>query len=109
MAQAEEIAIAGNHAGDYVNYSFRNPRELAGLQCVDAVSWVCYRVSLRNFRMKSIIPLARMAEKELVKDKWLVLTTVTRENLQSWIAKEMKNPVAIAHFEKSKRRLKKAK
>jgi hypothetical protein len=55
--------------------------------------------------MKPIISLAAMAEKELDKNEWLVLTTVTRENLQSWISKEMRNPVAIAHFEKSNHRI----
>jgi hypothetical protein len=100
MALYESIAAEAKHAGDYVNYGFRRSQDLAGLQCVDAISWVCYRVSLRNFQLKALHPLAVDPEKEFHKENWLHLLTVTRENLQEWISKEMIDPKALEYFRK---------
>jgi hypothetical protein len=101
LEQAESVAVEHGLPGYYTNYNFLHRKEIAGLQCVDAMGWVCYQTALQNFRGVPLHSLAEAAFKEYEKrPRMLHAVTVTRVNLQKWIVMEMEHPKAIELFEK---------
>ena len=48
MQQAQYFTKERGLPGDFTHYSFHQ-EEIAGLQCVDAVAWVCYQYALNAF------------------------------------------------------------
>jgi Protein of unknown function (DUF3800) len=87
MAQMEAIAHLDSRSGEYTNYAFRRSKDIPGLQCADAISWICYRRSLSQYWNKPIPPLAD--EGWQFCKAWLRVVHITRENLKEAIDKEM--------------------
>jgi hypothetical protein len=50
MGQMEAMAHLRGRSGEYTNYGFRRRQDIPGLQCVDAISWICYRQSQLQYR-----------------------------------------------------------
>jgi len=92
MELAESLALKnGKSAGEFMNYSFRSLKDIAGLQCVDMAGWVSYHVGRRNFAITSqpLHPFVRQAEQDFQsRGQWMLIFTVTRANLQDWFDKE---------------------
>ena len=88
-AYAEDFGVTGI----YTNYSFRSPKDLPGLQCVDAIGWTCYRYALSLFPEPPPEPkFARSAwenyEGDCGPDGWLRAFTFTRSKLKDWVEKD---------------------
>ena len=92
MEQAQWLADKNGVPGDYRNYSFRCRKDIPGLQCVDAIGWVCYQKALFLFR--------RTPTKEFTEDSWLdfgghlsekgwlMAYTILRDKLEKLISNE---------------------
>lgn len=121
MAQAERVASEKGMAGEYVNYSFRQRKEIPGLQCVDAVAWTCYQFGQLIFRKKALHAFAQIAWDDLCSRNgpgtvagikkssgpldWFCAGAVTRSNLEDFIQRELADGRSIQRFkewEKSK-------
>jgi hypothetical protein len=102
MEYCERIAAEQGHSGDYTNFSFRKAKDVAGLQCADAVGWTCYQFALNTLYGTPIHPLAQLAWRDyggpLADQGWLNAFTFTRENLKRWVKKEVEDGRTIKRF-----------
>lgn len=102
MAQSESISKQRGRPGEFANYSFRRRRDLPALQCVDALSWTCYQQALFQFYKAPVHKLADEAWKDygghLEKHGWLQSFTITRKNLEKWIAAEIADGDTLKRF-----------
>jgi hypothetical protein len=114
MAQAEYVAAGKGMSGEYLNYSFRQRKEIPGLQCVDYIAWTTYQFGKLVFRQKPLPPFAQIAWDDLcsrngpgaipgVKKSsgpmdWFCAGTVTRNNLEEWIKKELADGNSMKRF-----------
>jgi hypothetical protein len=114
MAQAEHVASEKGVAGEYLNYSFRQRKDIPGLQCVDCIAWTCYQFGQFVFRKKPLPPLAQIVWDDLcsrngpgtvagVKHSsgpldWFCAGAVTRSNLEQWIQKELADEKSLNRF-----------
>ncbi len=114
MAQAEYTAGEKGMAGEYLNYSFRQRKEIPGLQCVDCIAWTCYQYGQLVFRNKPLHPIADAIWDDLcsrngpgtiadVKKSsgpldWFCAGAVTRSNLEEWIQKELADGISLTRF-----------
>src|SRR5580704_8425915 len=93
MSQAHYYADRFKTGEDYSNYSFRRSEGIPGLQCVDAIAWICYQKALEIFRKKAVHPLARVSWDDLGghlgSRGWLYAGTIVRDNLEKSINKLM--------------------
>ncbi len=101
MDQAEAEATEHGHRGQYTNFSFRDRKDIPGLQCVDLMAWLHYQTAMHDFRAIPRHPLAEIAFQEYEKPPFFLhAVTVSRKNLQKWIADETRNPKAIKLLQK---------
>jgi len=114
MAQAEYTATEKGMAGEYLNYSFRQRKDVPGLQCVDCIAWTCYQFGQFIFRKKPLPPLAQIAWDDLCSRNgpgtvagikkssgpldWFCAGAVTRSNLEQWIQKELADEESLNRF-----------
>ena len=62
LGQAEGVAREDRGVqGDYLNYSFRQRKLVAGLQLADAIAWTNYQMALEKYRNKPPNPFAQIA------------------------------------------------
>jgi len=105
MSQFADTAADRGHGGEYDNYGFRHPEDIAGLQCVDQIAWVYYRIAQQQLAGKPMHPFAQQALAEYQKAKeWIMGAFLTREKLQEWFDVEIKNQESQALLEKWKAR-----
>jgi hypothetical protein len=111
MEQAEEMAVLerGVH-GDYKNYTFRDRKTLAGLQCADLIAWTNYQIALKAFRKTPLHPFAKIAWDDFARMpsrsipgihntvEWNFAITVERPQLQDWINKEVADGRSLTRF-----------
>jgi hypothetical protein len=98
MKRAEESAIEDGRAGDYSNYSFRKSKNVPGLECIDAISWVCYQYALYAIRDKPPHEFATVGWQDFgghVDGGWLKAVTITRASLQDWINRALSDQVSL--------------
>ncbi len=105
MARSAEVAIEDGTAGEFDNYSFRRRKEIAGLQCVDCVSWVAYRFAVFAFRQTPLHPFAEIAWEDfggpLERHGWLGAMAIKREHLQKWYADIMADPKNLDKYRRA--------
>jgi hypothetical protein len=111
MEQSEIVATERGNSGLYRDYRFGSRKDTPGLQCVDVMSWTCYQQALLKFYAIPMKPFAADCWKDyggdLGKEAWLQAITVKRDNLKTWIEKEISHGKSIERFqqmEKGKRR-----
>ena len=102
LEQAEAVAeVERGVKGDFLNYSFRQRRTLAGLQCADLVAWTNYQFALEKFKGTPLNPFARESwEQFRLKPvrrgvanfpdslEWNFSVTIKKDHLQNWVEKE---------------------
>jgi hypothetical protein len=95
MEQAQWLAGKKHVLGDYSNYSFRKSAGVPGLQCVDAICWVCYRYALQIFCKA---PLPKFVEDSWrdfgghhAEGGWLAAFTILRDKLKKSIDKSLES------------------
>jgi hypothetical protein len=113
MAQGEYVASEKRMAGEYLNYSFRQRKDVPGLQCVDCVAWTCYQYGLLVFRKKPLHKLAEVAWDDFCSRNgpgiggaktssgpldWFCAGAVKREHLEEFIQKELANGISMRRF-----------
>jgi hypothetical protein len=95
MSQANYYASRFKTGEDYSNYSFRQSDDIPGLQCVDAIAWVCYQKALEIFRKTPLHPLAVASWNDfgghLGSKGWLYAGTILRDSLEKSINKLISN------------------
>jgi hypothetical protein len=93
MAQAEKESNGLGKYGEFTNYSFRRRQDVPGLQCVDGISWTCYRKALEVFIKTPMVKLAEQAwhgyEADLGEQSWLMCYTFIRPHLEKWVKTEL--------------------
>jgi len=97
MQRAEDASIEqGSQPGDFTNYSFRKSKDIPGLQCVDAISWVCYQVALFAILDKPTHQFATIGWNDFGGDQapngWLRASTILPGDLKKWMDEVMANP-----------------
>jgi hypothetical protein len=103
MEQAERQAAKMQPplVGEYLNYDFRPRKNHPGLQCVDALAWTFYQLSLNVFRGIPCHPFATTAWADFSSTikgeaagpfEWITAMSITREDLKIWMDNE-----AITH------------
>jgi hypothetical protein len=104
MMQAEESFVEAGEKGGYKNYSFRHSKDLPGLQCVDAICWVCYQYALFAIRNKPTNEFAEIGwrnfEGHLGEDGWLRAVTIQRPHLQDGISRMMADESVMSRLKK---------
>ncbi len=98
MDQAEEMT--GNK-GEYSNYSFRHRAEIPGLQCVDALAWISYQVSLLKFYEKPLYPDAKIGWDDFkghLAGNWRESWAITKANLEKTVKRELQTGESTAKF-----------
>jgi Protein of unknown function (DUF3800) len=100
MDQAQWLADKEGVRGDYADPHFRESDDRPGLQCVDAIGWICYQYSLLLFRDT---PLRKYVDEswrdlEAHRDGWLMASTILRGNLQKMIQNHLSDGKAMAFF-----------
>jgi hypothetical protein len=102
MEQAQWLTERDGMPGDYSNYTFRKSAGIPGLQCVDAIGWMCYRYALYLFNKTPAHPFALEGwydlHGHLGEDGWLVAITLLREKLQKSITKALGDGRAVQFF-----------
>jgi hypothetical protein len=103
MQYAGWLARKAGVTGDYLNYEFRSSKDTPGLQCTDAISWVCYQKSLSLFRGIPTHPFSEIGWTDfggpLAEHGWLAASTILRDNLQRMITREIADGRAFKAFE----------
>jgi hypothetical protein len=103
MEQMQWISERSGIAGDYKNHTFRKSDNTPGLQCVDAISWVCYRYADFLFSKKPLHEFAAVSwhdfQGDLGEEGWLVATTIVREKLEKSIKKALEEGKATKFWE----------
>jgi hypothetical protein len=111
MEQAGMVAEQIGMAGEYDNYGFRRRKDLAGLQCVDAIAWTGYQIGLYSFHQIPLRPMAEMAWDDLLSRnngniagpfEWLTAFSVSREQLDNWLDTATPDTMLIAKFKELK-------
>jgi hypothetical protein len=90
MDQAEEDAREKGTPGEFEHWTFRPPKEIPGLQCVDAFAWCIYQCGLQAFCKKPMSKAALTTWEDFgdcVGGRFDV--TVKREHLKTWVDKEL--------------------
>jgi len=111
MERAEDSFIEeGLGLEFFLNYSFRKSKGIPGLQCVDAISWVCYQLALHVFRDKPMHPYAEIGWNDFEGDSgpegWLRAVAIKREDLQKWFEELQANPENLERLKRlEKKRL----
>jgi hypothetical protein len=102
MEQAEELSSNHGQVGQFTNYTFRRLETLAGLQCADVLAWACYQYALYVFRDTPLSEFGGIAWHDFINhmgaNNWLVVGTLTKENMRTWIAKEIADGRSMARF-----------
>jgi hypothetical protein len=108
MDRAEFVSIEAGRSGEFNNYSFRRRKDIPGLQCVDAVSWICYQFSLFAFRRKPLHEFGEIGWQDfggnLEQGGWLWAVTIRKEHLQAWVAKVLADPQEMERVRKMEKR-----
>jgi hypothetical protein len=101
MGQAEAEAVEHGHKGQYTNFTFKDRKNIPGLQCVDSMAWLHYQTAVHDFGGIPRHRLAEIAFQEYERPPFFLhAVTVNRKNLQKWMADEMKHPKAIKLLQK---------
>jgi Protein of unknown function (DUF3800) len=102
MDQAQWLACKEGLPRDYADPQFRKSDDIPGLQCVDAIGWICYQYSLLLFRKT---PLKKYIDESwhhfgahLSEEGWLMAFTILRDKLQKLIENALANEKAMAIF-----------
>lgn len=102
MEQQQWFMEKNGEQGDYSNYSFRKSLGIPGLQCADAIAWVCYRYAL--FVMCKT-PMHKFAESgwDNIGGKsglngWVFAAAIRRENLQKSVTKGLADTKVLNFF-----------
>ncbi len=97
-----EAARPGRFAG---HYSFRNRKEVPGLQCVDLIGWTCYRFGLNVHGGPPLTELQNECWQEfsnLEKGEWLTSVGQTRQQIREAVLSlkkhEGRNPLQVRPF-----------
>jgi hypothetical protein len=102
MDQMQFISEKEGASGDYSDPHFGKSAEIPGLQCVDAVSWVCYQYAVHIFRktpLNKFVPESwREFEGHLGSDGWLKALTIRREHLERSLSKLIPDKKAAQFF-----------
>lgn len=102
MEQIQWIADKCQVPADYTNYSFRKSKEIPGLQCVDAISWVCHRKARFLFNKTPIHKFAEIGWREFEGHQgeagWMIAVTVVRPKLQKAIQNTLLDGTAMRLF-----------
>lgn len=93
MAQAERQSADRGRPGRYINYSFRRREDVPALQCTDAIAWTCYQFSLFAMNKIPLSPIAQECWDDYYDrgSEWLYAGTMTKQQLQDWIDRELKD------------------
>ncbi len=96
MERSEYVAEENGNLGGYLNYSFRKSIGIPGLQCVDAISWVCYQIAQNAITGKGPHKYANIGWQDfggdVVENGWLKGVTVLRGDLERFVSDFMANP-----------------
>ena len=102
MDQLQFVAEREGLVGLYSEPVFRKSDGIPGLQCVDAIAWVCYQYSLLVFKG---IPLKKFVEESwhdfgghLSFEGWLHAFTMRREQLKRSIERAIADGRALQFF-----------
>lgn len=102
MEQQQWLMEKHGEQGDYSNYSFRKSEGIPGLQCVDAIAWVCYRYALFVMRKTSMHRFVELSWNKLggnrESDGWLFAVAIRRENLEKSITEGLADAQVLDFF-----------
>jgi hypothetical protein len=103
MSQMEAMAHLRERSGEYTNYSFSRRQDAPGLQCVDVISWICYRQALFQYRGVPLHSLAeegwKHCEANTGRRAWLQVFQINRQHLKEGIDAEMKDGTTLRRTE----------
>lgn len=103
MAQMEAMTHLRGRNGEYTNYGFRRRQDLPGLQCVDAISWICYRQALFQYRGTPLHALAQYGwdycKANTGPQAWLQVFQINRQHLKEGMDTEMKDGTTLKRTE----------
>lgn len=111
MEQAEMVAEQIGMAGEYENFDFRRRKDHAGLQCVDAIAWTSYQISMHAIYGTPMHPMAHVAWEDLLSRnteviagpfEWLTAFSVSRNQLEEWLDTASPDTMLIAKFKELK-------
>jgi hypothetical protein len=95
MGYCERAAREQGRQGEYADYDFLSKKDNPGLQCADAISWVCNRFALHSFLEISLPKRAKVGWEDyggpLADNGWLHAFTFERRSLQKFVATEQSN------------------
>lgn len=107
--------------GDYVNYSFRQRKTLAALQCADLVAWTNYQFGLEKFKGTPVHPFAKAAWDTFSKKpsmlrepipemlEWNCSLIIKDDHLKDWVRKENEDGTFAERFKEWREKKKRAK
>jgi len=109
MKQGERVVAELGRAGEYSNYNFQHRADVPGLQCVDCLAWTCYQYGLLAFHNKPLPEFADVAWRDFCAHQssrsktagpmdWFTAATITRDNLETWIQKEIPDGTSLQRF-----------
>lgn len=102
MKQSADFSKELGKDGDYENYSFRKRIGIPGLQCVDAIGWVCYQYALGRFYESPLHEFVEPAWNYFEGDRgptgWLRAITFKKEALQKWYKNESEDGRSMKRF-----------
>jgi hypothetical protein len=103
LGQMEAIAHLRGRSREYTNCAFRHRQDMPGLQCVDAISWICYRQALLQYRGTPLHPLAKEGwthcEANSNTHAWLQVFQINRQHLKEGMDKEMADGTTLKRME----------
>jgi hypothetical protein len=103
MGQMEAMAHLRGRSDEYTNYGFRHRQDVPGLQCVDAISWICYRQALLQYRGTPLHPLAgegwTHSKANTGTNAWLQVFQINRQHLKEGMDKEMNDGTTLKRYE----------
>jgi len=93
MALNERVNLERGISGAYTNYSFRNKKDIPGLQCADEIAWTCNRFSIYQFNGIELPKRAKTCwtgyECDLAEEGFVHAFTMTKPQLQKLVDAEM--------------------
>jgi hypothetical protein len=108
MGYSERASREAGNPGKYENFTFKHKEGFPGLQCVDDIAWVTNHYSLNLWYDNH--PLVKRVEsgwnsfgKEHARDDWHSAFTSSQQQIESFIAKELKDGRTIERFKRWER------